>query len=274
MPCASPAWHPVNIFSAEGADPREAVDLLQEPALRPIGHIPGSTAFLVSPCHALAAYHGVFGFNPPPDHLPDFELALPVGHIRGAERFETATATPVLWGNGQDPLSIREDWALLHLTPCIGRRIGWLDLAAPESAPDPLPYPVTIAGYPNDRPKTQLWRDPTGLVEEMDPGLFCGCLLNSAATVGGNSGSPLFELKGGIPVVVGLQVRVRSYTSAVLPAYNPQQANIAVDARLIVPRIEAVLDADKEAFWQISPERSGQNPAHPANIVSNSALRP
>ena len=92
--------------------------------------------------------------------------------------------------------------------------------------------------------------------------MFLDCILNSAATRGGNSGSPLYQEEAGIPVVVGLQVRERGSSSGIILTYDARQANIAVDVRSIARRIGHVISGDKNVFWAERPEYADQNPSH------------
>ncbi len=253
-----PTLHPfctvitqANIFNSKGLDPRAPVELNIEKELQPIGRLGGTTAFLVSPCHILTANHSVGAEN------VVFELPQPSS--RGARlTFAPVQATAVARGKGNE---IRDDWALLKLSTCVGGRIGWLELADPN---DPVPFnaPITIAGYPNDMPKDQLWRDETGFISRGLPDTDLGdCLLNSAATRGGNSGSPLFIVNADGPRVLGLQVRETNPSRDILRTYSYNRANIAIDARHIRTEIEQFISPDKQTFWSEHPELKGKNPA-------------
>jgi V8-like Glu-specific endopeptidase len=252
---------PVNVFNAHGQDPREGVDLSRDRALRPIVQVNGTTAFLVSPCYALAAYHAVFGFAKAGDSKPSVPVLI-WDEEQGGPTFKTVAASPEMWGDGHIQSAIREDWVLLKLSTCEGKRIGWLELIDGRTDASLAGQPIVIAGYPNDKPKTRLWRDRTGHVQQEGQGQFLDCLLNSAATRGGNSGSPLYQEEAGIPVVVGLQVRERGSSSGIILTYDARQANIAVDVRSIARRIGHVISGDKDVFWAERPEYADQNPSH------------
>jgi V8-like Glu-specific endopeptidase len=242
---------PANIFNSKGHDPRAPVDLKIEKNLQAIGRLGGTTAFLVSPCYILTAAHSVGAEN------VVFEVPQPSS--RGARlTFTTVQAVPVARGKGND---IRDDWALLKLSTCVGGSVGWLELANPN---DPVPFnePIAIAGYPNDMLKDQLWRDETGFISRGLPDTDLGdCLLNSAATRGGNSGSPLFIVNADGPRVLGLQVRATNPSRDILRAYSYNRANIAIDARHIRTEIEQFISPDKQTFWSEHPELKGKNPA-------------
>jgi V8-like Glu-specific endopeptidase len=172
------------------------------------------------------------------------------------------TAVPEVWGEGHLASWVREDWVLLRLSECEGERIGWLDLADQDDS-SLLSTPIAIAGYPSDKPRSQLWRDRTGHISRIGPAAFPDCLLNSAATRSGNSGSPLYQESSSSPAVVGLQVRVRADTPQVLTTYDESQAGFAVDVRHIAKRIGGLVSADKAVFWSKRPDMAGKNPAHP-----------
>lgn len=111
------------------------------------------TAFLVSPCYILTAYHVVFGYR--------------LGFLKGKEEpeqdvsatfsvsGERSRAVPVKYG--QFSVFPGRDWVLLQLEPDAGHRclgeepnIGWVRLAplAPTIATKKL---LSVAGYPSDK---------------------------------------------------------------------------------------------------------------------------
>lgn len=247
----------VNVFDPLGRDPREAVDLSEDKALRPIGRLGGTTAFLVSPCYILTAYHSVFGFS----NASKVSLVTQL-LFSGAENTLTSyEAVPVLWGEGHLQSAIREDWALLHVAGCPGKSIGWLELSARESETSLTGKQITIAGHPNDKPKEQLWRDRSGYIGRIGTGLFRDCLLNFAATRAGNSGSPVYD-DAAVPIVVGLQVRELNSSGPIVTSYDERHANVAIDIGYIQQSIQVLLDADKAAFWAERPDLARVNPAH------------
>lgn len=254
--------HPVAIFNEDGIDPREAVDWAQARALWPIGRPHMSTAFLVSPCYALAAYHGIFGRRPAPAEPRPSPIEFIKEVVDGAATFEALAATPVIWGDGT-PGNVAQDWVLLRVTPCAGERLGWLDLADGSDDMDLEGQPVAIAGYPHDRPNAQLWRDVTGRISGTGTSDCPGCLLNSAATSGGNSGSPIYVERDGALRVLGIQVQVRRAAPGVMRTYNDADANLALDIRPVARVINRLIEFDKRRFWTERPEMTGQNPSQP-----------
>ena len=111
------------------------------------------TAFLVSPCYILTAYHVVFGYR--------------LGLRKTAEQAERdVSATFRVGGNtslavpakyGQFSTFPGRDWALLLLKPAAGHKclgedpnIGWLQLAPLEPA-TATKKSLSVAGYPSDK---------------------------------------------------------------------------------------------------------------------------
>jgi hypothetical protein len=171
-----------NSSKAQALDAREAVDLSCERQLRPVGRLGSTTAFLVSPCYILTAYHSVFGFAPAQERRLTVEFRVTDNVEDGRPSYNAVTAVPEVWGEGHIQSAVREDWVLLRLSECVGKQIGWMEVEDGEDDADLTNKPVGIAGYPNDKPKNLLWRDRTGHIISRGSGVFRDCLLNSAAT--------------------------------------------------------------------------------------------
>jgi hypothetical protein len=119
------------------------------------------TAFLVSPCYVLTAYHVVFGYR----------FGLRKGTQEEAEQDVSATfsvggkksrAVPAKYG--QFSRFPGRDWVLLRLEPEAGHRclgedpnIGWARLA-PLAPPIATKKSLSVAGYPADKGLPSLWR--------------------------------------------------------------------------------------------------------------------
>jgi tetratricopeptide (TPR) repeat protein/V8-like Glu-specific endopeptidase len=202
------------------------------------------TAFLVSPCHVLTAYHVAGGGQAITDKTvahfylgqgnigPDFD---------DARQFaEDTTAHPVVWGkyvpNEDDSApEIRakamlqngwEDWALLKLDRCLGDEksgYGYFHLypmTTRDLARKGDGLRISSVGLPGDKPLTRLWWDPHCRVvgQVHDSGWQNDCV-----TVPGNSGGPLLlrsndtslaGIAGGAPLpparppVVGITIAI------------------------------------------------------------------
>ena len=116
-------------------------------------HLHMGTAFLVSPCYVLTAYHVVFGYRTGFRHgeqQPEQEVSATFG-VGG----KTAHAVPVKYGRFS--MFPGQDWALLRIEPerghrCLGEHpnIGWLQLA-PLPASTATKKSLSVAGYPADK---------------------------------------------------------------------------------------------------------------------------
>jgi lipoprotein NlpI/V8-like Glu-specific endopeptidase len=206
---------------ALGGDDRLPVQRIKGTAFSPIGLMVldegtddavAGTAFLVSPCHVLTAYHVAGGGKQITDKTvahfylgqgdvgPDFD---------DARQFaEETTAHPVVWGDyvpNEDDSSaaIRakamlqngwQDWALLKLDRCLGdEKTGYgyfhvLPMTTRDLTRKGDGLRITSIGLPGDKPLTRLWWDPHCRVvgQVHDSGWQNDCV-----TVPGNSGGPL-----------------------------------------------------------------------------------
>ncbi|MEO6338521.1 MAG: trypsin-like peptidase domain-containing protein [Caulobacteraceae bacterium] len=232
----------VNLFAADGIDPRQTGPVRADAPYAPVGLvttlgpvpypdgrrvITTGTGFPVSPCLVLTNYHGVFGrLGDIPFPPPGIAVSI---WSRAGEAVRSAGA-PIAWGDlggaGEN------DWALVRLDECIGARadIGWfaLEPVGDDSLPERL---LSTAGYAGDikgRFTQQGCR-----VHAINPDHKA---LNDCANRGGTSGSPLFYLKDGAPTAVALQRGELNSSDPVLPAYSPDHANTAVLIARILER--------------------------------------
>lgn len=206
---------------ALGGDDRQAIERVKGSAFGPVGLMVldegaddavAGTAFLVSPCHVLTAYHVAGGGKLITDKtVAHFYLGQ--GHVGpdfdDAQQFaEETTARPVVWGryvpNEDDsPLATRakailqngwEDWALLKLDRCLGDdKTGYgyfrlYPLTTRDLTRQGQGLRISSIGLPGDKPLTRLWWDPHCRVvgQVHDSGWQNDCV-----TVPGNSGGPL-----------------------------------------------------------------------------------
>ncbi|MET1029042.1 MAG: tetratricopeptide repeat protein [Dongiaceae bacterium] len=214
------ASHPAAAV-ALGGDDRQPVTRDKGTTFSPIGLMVldegrtdavAGTAFLVSPCYVLTAYHVAGGGDPITEKTtavfyvgqgaigPDFD---------DARHFAAQSpAHPVVWGKyvpSEDDATPAqrasamlqngwEDWALLKLDRCLGdaeHGYGYFRLA-PVTTRDLTRsgegLRVSSVGLPGDKPMDHLWRDPACRI--------VGQIHNSGwqhdcVTVPGNSGGPL-----------------------------------------------------------------------------------
>lgn len=217
------------------------------------------TAFLVSPCYVLTAYHVVFGTGkskPDPEQHPTETFA-----VLGRK----ASAAPAEYGelyrfSGRD-------WALLRLDPdaqhrCLGEEpdIGWVKLA-PLPTEKVVENAFSIIGYPIDKPGPLPWRqDGCHLYSKQSDIENDGLWETDCATRPRASGSPIFFLQDGVMNVIALMSGHVGDDDGktVLPTWTPSHTNLALDIGKIAssdPDVLALVQRDIERFDHTSPGR-------------------
>lgn len=160
----------------------------------PVGIVYGgngeyATAFLIDDCRALTVQH-VFG----EDRTAKGRRIIAAFGVAGAAGTWTTTrATVVADGaierNRASGIGARvNDWALLRLSRCLGRKFGHVRLTSRLPGSEEA---IAIAGYPSDRPFSD------GLAVDMRchlRGLRSLTILHDCAALPGNSGSPMFRI--------------------------------------------------------------------------------
>lgn len=237
------------------------------------------TAFLVSPCHVLTAYHvAAGGETVDPTKISTFYAGQgAIGpDFPELNRFADASrAKPVAWGRfvhaGAGTTLLErtqsverngwEDWALLQLETCLGGPeygYGYLKLA-PVMTRDLMrratPLPARSVGLPGDKSVLSLWED--------DDCRFIGQIYASGwqhdcITIPGNSGGPLFvtdpatkeqrvaAISVSVIAVEGLET-AKSYALE-LPQNDPNFYDylaVAVPVSGFIDRIARYLPADE-----------------------------
>jgi hypothetical protein len=215
-----------------------------------------STGFLVSPCYVMTAYHAVFGneyVEPPPDR--DYSMTF---STVGME----ARVVPVM--HGDFAASDGQDWALLQFEsdaghPCLGEnpKVGWLRLA-PLSPEEAVRKPLSTAGYPSDKSASVLWRqDVCHLFQPLTGKEEAGLWTTDCATLPRASGEPIFYAQDGVLNVVALMHgHLGSESPAILPHWDPNQANLAVGIAEILsahPDLLTQINADIARFRKPNP---------------------
>ncbi len=226
-------------------------------------HLRMGTAFLVSPCYVLTAYHIVFGHR--------------TGYRKGtvqAEQDVSATfgvggkkarAVPVKYGRFS--MFPGQDWALLRLEPerghrCLGEdpNIGWLQLA-PLSAPMATKKSLSVAGYPSDKSCASLWRQDTcRFYERYHDVENDGLWTTDCATRPRSSGAPIFFVENGeLKVVAVMSGHLgNDAENKILPKWDPQRANLALDVGKIIasePDVPKLIKTDIDRFGRPNPAR-------------------
>jgi len=222
------------------------------------------TAFLVSPCYVLTAYHVVFGYR----------FGLRKGAHEEAEQDVSATfsvggkksrAVPAKYG--QFSRFTGRDWALLRLEPdaahrCLGEdpNIGWVRLA-PLAPPIATKKSLSVAGYPADKGLGSLWRQDTchffELYHDIDND---GLWTTDCATRPRASGSPVFFVEDGVLNVVAVMSGHLGNVAddEILPKWDPNRANLALDIGKIISSdqdFSKLIETDIARFHQPNPAR-------------------
>lgn len=256
-----------NVFAADGRDPRRFADAdpADVDAHAPVGSVsadftlrnvttfggvaPGEgTAFMVSPCYALTAYHVLFGGGAPTlNPMGNYPVTLRFGGDAAGHPALMVKGHVRVWGSAG---RAAPDVALILLDGCPGRRIGWFDLApaptptSPASAP--IDTPVTMPGFAADRSMRRLSVQTDCRIRAVLPAR--GWLLHDCASREGASGAPLLVRRGGQRIVVGINAGEFDPRPGIEPAYTPARANWAIDAAELrtAARLVAVIARDQQ----------------------------
>jgi len=221
------------------------------------------TAFLVSPCYVLTAYHVVFGYR--------FGL-----RTAGEQAARDVSATFKVAGNTSRAVPARfgqfsrfpgRDWALMLLKPVAGHKclgedpnIGWLQLAPLESATATKKL-LSVAGYSAEKRLEALWRqDKCHFFEQYHDIDNDGLWTTDCETRPRASGSPIFFVQGGVLNVVAIMSGHLGTAgdNEILGKWDPNRANLALDIGKIIssdPDVLTLIKADIYRFHQSNPAR-------------------
>ena len=240
-----PALALANVF---GVDKREQAPADSDP-LRWVGELYSETdqfqtgsAVLVGECHILSAYHSTFyrrdgNLNKPSSYVVSRFMLDPDPDKPGSFRRNTL-ARPVLWGEFSR-WSLRgqsEDWALLQLDDCLGREVGYAQVASAGEKARNGYGELLFAGYPQSR------RTLGGVTLERgchawDYGPVFPIVGVDCAFERGASGGPLMELIEGRWTVVGVASYRSNPVEEPLPAYMSKHRNVMVSSDSFSARI-------------------------------------
>jgi len=202
-----------------------------------------SSAFLISPCYALASYHGVFG-EVDFDHLDntvDHSSRFYVGQSSTAEFEYVSTAIPVAHGRYRVGKGRGADWALLKLDKCEGLNpdIGWIEIST-RSWPAYPQNSLVALGYGEERSFSKLIKSrPCSALSDWGGD---GSVLSNCPTIEGESGGPAMGHKEN-GALVGVLMTV---------AGNGKNRNIGIDlASLFDARPEFDVVRQDLLHWQV-----------------------
>ena len=197
------------------------------------------TGFLVSPCYVLTAAHVVYGDDLTPVPGTDYRMKFRAGTGVTSPFAGNTTATPVASGFRDE--GGRNDWALLRLNNCIGKRseIGWLETSEahlPNRQDNRAVADAVALGYATLKERGNLSAESGTLTyEERNSGLkiFTGSMNP------GESGGPVMILENGLLNVFALN------KGSSATGLSMVQSIYEVVNR---PNVKAMLDQDK-AEW-------------------------
>jgi len=226
----------------------------------------GGTAFLVSSCHIVTAYHVA---------IPQRRSTVDgnVGTVRakvgkfaefviGPDPASPGTfathsrATVVAFGKfSADSFDgMAGDWAILRLDECLGKQFGFLRIARPErDSPMPRGELMTV-GFPRSRAKEPGITVETGC-RARDHGPVAGLVGVDCAFEAGMSGGPVLEKQSsGSWLVVGLIQQATGGTDRLLPSYSMAYRNQMVGVTAFRKALDRVLRAEGK---RVLASRSG-----------------
>lgn len=212
--------------------------------LLPIGIVRGgrgiayATGFLVDNCHVLTVKHAAGRVATVAGRRMRFHLPLASPDSVSAGSVVAAGALDLV----ADPnrLDRSQDWLLLRLDRCLGRRFG--SLALEEHGPDRRANSGALfsAGFPNDQPRRrQLTIDPACRVR----GGSGPVMIHDCSSHPGNSGSPIFAIisRGGRLVIAVLAMHATATVTRRILPFRGEDANVATRMADILPSIRRFL---------------------------------
>ena len=205
--------------------------------LKPVGIVTGGenisygAGFLIDRCNVLTARH-VAG-----------NVLIAVGRRLMFRSGRSASpGTVVAAGPFQDNLSptrsIAADWLLIRLDRCLGRKLGFLQVASINDL-FTTERGAGDAGFPRDRP---IGSGPTVDADCRVLWVGGGRMAHDCATIAGNSGGPILARKSDNWIAIG--INVAGVDRAKPLKFDAAAPNFAVDIGSILSDICVFLDED------------------------------
>ena len=209
-------------------------------------------AFLVSPCYAVTNQHVVFGTTDPveipKEKIKTYTLTMTLVDENDSMS-KRVKATPIIFGgynrHSETPSRLN-DWALLKLDDCWGRKIGWI---SPWSTTGGNPFDIPAHGsfYPRGIPSDVMTTAiPCKLVYEHE-GHEGTVWVNDCSARPGSSGSPIFLATDGIPKAVAIQTAAYEEQEDVIP-YSDAHGNVAISMSLVYFAVKFLVEPDLAAY--------------------------
>lgn len=224
-----------------GSDDRIRVAATENSPLAAVGRITSrhqaGSGFLVSECHVLSAKHILSDRKSVIGREVKFKVALRSGEVVSSHGAVIADGGfDIADQEGNPAVDRRRDWILIRLDNCLGRRLGYLELAE-HDVPN-VDETIRSAGYPQ-RSLGQLVIDPSCRVHFQTGSEW----RHDCAVLPGNSGGPIFR-----HILVAGQERVRvlgMHTSAhhwfTPRPFDPRDANAATKSSFLAEAIRPYL---------------------------------
>jgi len=201
-----------------------------------------SSAILISPCYALASYHGTFGdigFDKL-DESKDHSVTFYVGQDPKSDFRYRSVAQPVAHGKFRVNADDDEDWALLKLEKCEGLNvdIGWIE-ASRYSWNSYATNSLFALGYGELQSLSTLIK--TSPCSGLSTWAGEGSVLTNCPTIEGNSGGVVMgRRKDGVLVGVFMTV-----------AGNEKNRNVGIDLAYLMRRPEFDVVRKDLMHWQV-----------------------
>lgn len=216
----------------------------------PIGIVKGgrgiayTTGFLVGDCHVLTVKHSAGRVAIVSGRRLRFRL--PFAGREGASAGTVVAAGDLDLVADPNRLDRSQDWLLLRLDRCLGKRFGSLALVDQPDQSSPLRTSgnraLLSAGFPIDRSwRRQLTLDPQCRVR----GVSGQLLVHDCSSLPGNSGSPIFTTvwrEGRASLIVVAMHSTAAVTKRIL-AFRGEQGSVATRMVDVLPAIRAHLSS-------------------------------
>ena len=224
-----------------GADDRIRVAARENSPLAAVGRISSKnrhgSGFLVSECHVLSAKHILSDGKSAVGRNVKFKITLRSGEVVSSHGAVIANGEFDIADQLANPaLDRRSDWMLIRLDDCLGRRLGYLELA--EHDVPGIGEPIRSAGYPEGS-LGQLVIDPTCQVHFQTDGEW----RHDCAVLRGNSGGPIFrhDLVDGRERVRVFGMHTGAHHWVKPRPFDPRDANAATKAHFLAEAIRPFL---------------------------------